>query len=160
MSKGSGVTKSPSESSWASVTAVSALFSRCTFLHVFGRVTKACLFSTAGVEPGVLLPVDLRGIFVQRSIKNGWREGCRKVFPASPVAAAALYGREVQSLPFQGCDAPDSSRGEGMHQTNICSSGSEHRDENVSLRTSRISFLWMMGFGSCEKNKANWFNSN
>lgn len=74
-------------------------------------------------------------------LKMGGVKAAEKVFPASSVATAVLRGREVQSLPFQRCDAPDSSRDEGMHQTNICSSGSEHQDENVSLRTSRISFL-------------------
>lgn len=89
-------------------------------------------------------------------------KAAEKVFPASPITMVGLYRGAVLSMPVQVCEASDNSKdGRRPHVPNIYGSGTERQDENVSLEPrERISFLWMMDFGSCEKSKANWFNSN
>lgn len=92
---------------------MSALFSCCSFFCVFlVDLLRLNSFNTTGrIGEVVLLPVGLRGIFfMQRIIKNGPCEGCRKGFPCQcNYRYYRLYRRAAHSVPGQVCDAPDNS---------------------------------------------------
>lgn len=147
-------------------TNISSLFSCCTLFCTFlVELLRLNPFSTTGVElkqwcccPWTSAESSLcRELLRMRSVR-----AAEKVFPASPVSVVGLYRWAVQSMPVEVCGALDNSRdGRRPHTPNIYSSGTKHQGENISLKPKeRISFLWMMDFGSCEKRKANWFNSN